>query len=165
MIGPAAYDRAIRQLSVCLGVLSAVLVALVARSVIDGPTLTAVLAEALIAVLLLASRALWRYVRPLEAHASALGTATPAAGREKRVVVADLHESNVPRELEVVMTDRPKQPPPGAPDFISGRTRAGDTGRLRRWSVATLIARSRARAEDAAPESAHRTATRGQVKQ
>jgi hypothetical protein len=93
----AAYDRATRQLSVCLGVLSAVLTALVARSVIDGPKLTTVLAEALIAVLLLASGALWRYVRRLEAHASALGPATPAARREKRVVVADLHESSGPQ--------------------------------------------------------------------
>jgi hypothetical protein len=48
------------------------------------------------------------------------------------------------------MTDRPKQRPPRTPDFISGRTGAGDTGQLRRWSVATLIARSRTRAEDAA---------------
>jgi hypothetical protein len=48
------------------------------------------------------------------------------------------------------MTDRPKQRPPNAADVVSGRTGAGGAGRLRRWSVATLIARSRTRAEDAA---------------
>jgi hypothetical protein len=47
------------------------------------------------------------------------------------------------------MPDRPKQRPRRAPDFVSGRTEAGDIERLRR-SVETLLARSRMRTEDAA---------------
>jgi hypothetical protein len=47
-------------------VLSAVLLALVARSLIDGANLALVLTEAFIAVLLLASAVLWRYGRRLE---------------------------------------------------------------------------------------------------
>lgn len=66
-----AYDRAVRQLRVCVRVLSAVLVALIARSVIDGASLAVVISEALIALLLLASGALWRYRRRLEPHARA----------------------------------------------------------------------------------------------
>ncbi len=65
------YDRAIRQLRVSVRVLSAVLLALIARSVIDGATLALLLSEALIAVLLLASGALWRYGRRIEPHTRA----------------------------------------------------------------------------------------------
>ena len=88
----AAYDRAIRRLRVCVRVLSAVLLALIARSVIDGANLAVVLTEALIALLLLASAALRRYGRRLQPHASA----TPAARGEKRIAiaVADRHESS-----------------------------------------------------------------------
>ena len=85
-----AYDRAIRRLRVCVRVLSAVLLALIARSVIDGVNLAIVLTEALIALLLLASAALWRHGRRLQPHASA----TPAARAEKRIAVADRHESS-----------------------------------------------------------------------
>ena len=61
----AAYDRAIRQLRVCVRVLSAVLLALIAGSIINGASLAVVLTEALIALLLLASGVLWRYGRRL----------------------------------------------------------------------------------------------------
>jgi hypothetical protein len=44
-------------------VLSAVLLALIAGSIINGASLAVVLSEALIALLLLASGALWRYGR------------------------------------------------------------------------------------------------------
>jgi hypothetical protein len=65
-LNQADYDRAIGRLRVCVRVLSAVLLALIARSVIDGATPAVVATEALIAVLLLASGALWRYGRRLE---------------------------------------------------------------------------------------------------
>jgi hypothetical protein len=65
-LNQAAYDRAIGRLRVCMRVLSAVLLALVARSLIDGANLALVLTEAFIAVLLLASAVLWRYGRRLE---------------------------------------------------------------------------------------------------
>jgi hypothetical protein len=48
--------------------LSAVLLALVARSVTNGANLAVVLTEALIALLLLASGALWYYGRRVEPH-------------------------------------------------------------------------------------------------
>ena len=63
------YERAIRQLRVYVRVLSAVLLALVVRSVVDGTTLAVLLSEALIALLLLASGVLWRYGRRIEPHA------------------------------------------------------------------------------------------------
>jgi hypothetical protein len=85
-----AYDRAIRRLRICVRALSAVLIALVARSVIDGANLAVVLTAAVIALLLSASAALWRYGRRLRPHASA----TPAARGEKRIAVADRHESS-----------------------------------------------------------------------
>jgi len=75
VLNQAAYDRAIRRLRVCVRVLSAVLLALIARSVIDGANLAFVLTEALIALLLLASAALWRHGRRLQPHASASRTA------------------------------------------------------------------------------------------
>jgi hypothetical protein len=78
-LNQAGYDRATRRLRVCVRVLSAVLLALVARNVIDGANLAVVLTEALIALLLLASGALWRYGRRLEPHASASRTTTPTA--------------------------------------------------------------------------------------
>jgi hypothetical protein len=71
------------RLRICARVLSALLLALVARSVIDGANAAIVLTEALIAVLLLASGALWRYGRRLEPHASASRAATPAARPER----------------------------------------------------------------------------------
>jgi hypothetical protein len=82
------------RLRVCVRVPSAVLLALVARSVIDGASLAVVLTEALIALLLLASAALWRYGRRQEPHASASRTTTPAAQGENRIAVADRHESS-----------------------------------------------------------------------
>jgi hypothetical protein len=72
----AAYDRAIRQLGVCVRVLSAALLALLAHSVIDGASLAVALVGALIVVLLLASGALWRYGRRVKPHASASRTVT-----------------------------------------------------------------------------------------
>jgi hypothetical protein len=75
-----AHDRAMRQLRVCVRVLSAVLLALIARSVIDGANLAVVLSEALIALLLLASGALWRYGRRLAPDAQAR-TARPRPRR------------------------------------------------------------------------------------
>jgi hypothetical protein len=77
------YERAIGRLRVCVRVLSAVLLALVARSVIDGANPAIVLAEALIALLLLASGALWRYGRRLEPHVSTSRTTTPAGDRPR----------------------------------------------------------------------------------
>jgi hypothetical protein len=71
------------RLGICVRVLGAVLLALVARSVIDGANAAIVLAEALIAVLLLASGALWRCGRRLEPHASASRAARPAARPER----------------------------------------------------------------------------------
>jgi hypothetical protein len=91
-LNQADYDRAIGRLRVCARVLSAVLLALIARSVIDGASLAVVATEALIAVLLLASGALWRYGRRLEPHAGASRTTTPAARRERRIAAADRHE-------------------------------------------------------------------------
>jgi hypothetical protein len=79
-----AYDRAIRQLRVCVRVLSAVLVALIARSVIDGASLAIVLSEVLIALLLLASGALWRYGRRLEPHARARAAVEPESLQSRR---------------------------------------------------------------------------------
>lgn len=75
-------------------VLSALLLALVARSVMDGANASVVLTEALIAVLLLASGALWRYGRRLEPHAGASRAATPAARPDKRIAGADRYESS-----------------------------------------------------------------------
>lgn len=72
------YNRAIRQLRVCVRVLSAVLLALTARSIIDGASLAVMLSEVLIALLLLVSGALWRYGRRLEPHSRAR-----AAGEHK----------------------------------------------------------------------------------
>jgi hypothetical protein len=71
----AAYDRAIRQVRVCVRVLSAVLLALIAGSIINGASLAVVLTEALIALLLLASGALWRYGRRLAPHVRGSHTA------------------------------------------------------------------------------------------
>jgi hypothetical protein len=67
----AAYDRAVRQLRVCVRVLSAVLLALIARSIIDGANLAVVLSGTVIVLLLLACVALWRYGRRIETRARA----------------------------------------------------------------------------------------------
>ena len=75
-----AYDRAIRQLRVCVRALSAVLVALIARSVIDGPSFAVVLTAALTAILLFASGALWLYGRRLEPPARASRRAEKSNG-------------------------------------------------------------------------------------
>jgi hypothetical protein len=82
------------RLRIWVRVLSALLLALVARSVMDGASAAIVLTEALIAVLLLASGALWRYGRRLEPHASASRAATPAARPDKRIAGADRHASS-----------------------------------------------------------------------
>ncbi len=90
----AAYDGAIRRLRWGVVALSVVLLALVARSIIDGTNLAVALTEALTALLLLASGALWRYLRRLEPHASASRTNTPTARPEERISGADRHESS-----------------------------------------------------------------------
>jgi hypothetical protein len=51
------------RLRVAIGALSAVLTALIARTVTDGLTVAGALAEALIVALLIASVGLWRYGR------------------------------------------------------------------------------------------------------
>jgi hypothetical protein len=68
------YGHTIRQLRVCVRVLSAVLLALIARSVINGASLAVVLTEALVAFLLLAAAALWRYARRIETRGRARTT-------------------------------------------------------------------------------------------
>jgi uncharacterized membrane protein YfbV (UPF0208 family) len=78
----AAYDRAIRQLRVCMRILSAALLAVLAHSVIDGANLADAVATALIALLLLASGALWRYGRRRQPHAGASRTVTRHPGRD-----------------------------------------------------------------------------------
>ncbi len=60
-----SYDRSMAQLRVTIRVLSAALLALLARIVVDGVTIADGLAEALIVVLLIASVGLWRYGRRL----------------------------------------------------------------------------------------------------
>jgi hypothetical protein len=83
------------RLRVCVRVLSAVLLALVARSVIDGANLAVVITEALIALLLLPSAALWRYGRRLESHAGASHTDNPPAARaERRIAAAERHRGH-----------------------------------------------------------------------
>lgn len=52
------------------------------------------------------------------------------------------------------MTDRPKRDPLRARDFISERAEAGDTARLRRWSVAMLVADSRFCTQDSVSRQA-----------
>jgi hypothetical protein len=71
------YNRAKRQLRVCVRVLSALLLALIARSVIDGASLAVVLSEVLIALLLFVSGALWRYGRRLERDSRARAAGDP----------------------------------------------------------------------------------------
>jgi uncharacterized membrane protein YfbV (UPF0208 family) len=78
----AAYDRAIRQLRVCIRLLSAALLGLLARIVVDGATLAVALAAAVVALLLLAAGALWRYGRRVQPHASASRTVTRRARRD-----------------------------------------------------------------------------------
>jgi hypothetical protein len=67
-IDQAVLDRAMRSLRVCIRALSAVMLALLARAVIDGPSPAVVLTGALIALLLLVSGMLWQYGRRLEAR-------------------------------------------------------------------------------------------------
>ena len=72
------------QLRVTIRVLSAALLALLARIVVDGVTIADGLAEALIVVLLIASVRLWRYGRRLESgppHCLSGGTNGRAAPR------------------------------------------------------------------------------------
>lgn len=57
----AAYERAMKRLRTCIFGLIAVLLALLARTVIDGPDLPVALAITLIALVLLAAGRLWRY--------------------------------------------------------------------------------------------------------
>jgi hypothetical protein len=94
VLNQTAYDRAIQRLRICVRVLSAVLLALIARSVIDGANLAVILTAALFALLLLASAALWRDGRRVEQHASASRATTPTARAEKRIAIADRHESS-----------------------------------------------------------------------
>jgi hypothetical protein len=56
----AAYERAMKRLRTYIFGLSAVLLALLARAVIDGPDLPVALAVTLTALFLLAAGRLWR---------------------------------------------------------------------------------------------------------
>jgi ABC-type proline/glycine betaine transport system permease subunit len=56
----AIYERTMRRLSVAIRLLTVVLLALVARSVIDGLNIADVIAGTAIALLLIASVGLWR---------------------------------------------------------------------------------------------------------
>lgn len=60
------YYSAMKRLRFCIRMLTPVLLALIARSVIAGPTLALVVTGALIALLLLASGQLWRRGRQLD---------------------------------------------------------------------------------------------------
>jgi hypothetical protein len=82
------------RLRVFVRVLSALLLALVARSVMDGANAAIVLTEASIAVLLLAAGALWRYGRRLEPRAGASRAATPPARPDTQIAGDDRHESS-----------------------------------------------------------------------
>jgi hypothetical protein len=61
----ASYDRTMRRLRVTVGVLSSLLLALITRTVIDGPTVTGGIGEAVMFLLLLASIGLHRQGRRL----------------------------------------------------------------------------------------------------
>jgi hypothetical protein len=78
-LNQAAYDRAMGRLRVCVRVVSAVLLALLARTLTHGANLAVVVTEALITLLLLASTALWRHGRRLQPHTNASRTTTPTA--------------------------------------------------------------------------------------
>jgi hypothetical protein len=67
-VNQEGLDRAMRSLRVCVRALSAVMLALLARVVIDGPSPAVVLTGALVALLLLVSGMLWQYGRRLEAQ-------------------------------------------------------------------------------------------------
>jgi hypothetical protein len=62
--------------------LSAALLGLLARSVVDGANLAVALAMAAIALLLLASAVLWRYGRRQQPHAGASRAITRPARRD-----------------------------------------------------------------------------------
>jgi hypothetical protein len=66
------YDRSMERLRVTIRVLSALLVALLARILSDGLTIAVGLSEALIALLLLAALGLWRHGRRLGSDAGSV---------------------------------------------------------------------------------------------
>jgi hypothetical protein len=88
-INQAVLDRAMRSLRICIRGLSAVMLALLARVVIDGPSPAVVLTGALIALLLLVSGMLWQYGRRLETQASMLRTGSAGGRREEQNGEAD----------------------------------------------------------------------------
>jgi hypothetical protein len=88
----AASDP-MRSLRVCIRALSAVMLALLARAVIAGPSPAVVLTAALIALLLLVSGMLWQYGRRLELQARTLRT-SPGDRREERNGAADRQGSS-----------------------------------------------------------------------
>jgi hypothetical protein len=59
----AIYERTMRHLRVAVRVLSSLLLALIARMVMDGPTVAGGIGEVAMLLLLLASVALWRHIR------------------------------------------------------------------------------------------------------
>jgi len=77
------YDQAMGRLRVAIKVLGAVLIALIARTVVDGPSVAGALAEALIVVLLVASAGLWRCGRRLEPPAGSSPHALSPGGCER----------------------------------------------------------------------------------
>jgi hypothetical protein len=92
-INQAVLDRAMRSLRVCIRALSAVMLALLARAVIAGPSPAVVLTAALIALLLLVSGMLWQYGRRLELQARTLRTG-PGDRREERNGATDRQGSS-----------------------------------------------------------------------
>jgi hypothetical protein len=80
MVNQAVLDHAMSRLRVCIRALSAVMLALLVRTVIDGASPAVVLTGAVIALLLLMSGMLWQYGRRLETRANT--SRTESADRE-----------------------------------------------------------------------------------
>jgi hypothetical protein len=86
----AAYIGAMRRLRALIRALSAVVLALLARVVIDGPSPALTLTGAVIVLLLIVSGLLWRYGRKLEPRTAG----SPDGGSQKRTCVADRPDSD-----------------------------------------------------------------------
>jgi hypothetical protein len=80
----ALYERAMTRLRVSVGMLTAIELALIARTVLDGLTFVNALAEALTAILLIASLRLRRMGRRLNRDANPSLTGSACAGRADR---------------------------------------------------------------------------------
>ena len=93
-VNHAVVDRAMRRLRVCIRALSAVMLALIARVVIDGMSRAVAITGALIALLLLVSGKLWQYGRRLEQQAGTSGTGNPGGRGEERNGATDRQGSS-----------------------------------------------------------------------